>query len=56
MTCSSVRSQLISGNGGHDNHGRGEKVSDPKVKEIGIERCERLRRDEVPAHKEALCR
>jgi hypothetical protein len=48
-----VRSQLISGNEGHDNHGRGEKVSDPKVKEIGIERCERLRRDEVPAHKEA---
>ena len=43
----SVRSQPISGNGGHDNHGRGEKVSDPKVKEIGIERCERLRRDEV---------
>jgi hypothetical protein len=30
-----VRSQTISGNGGHDNHGRGEKVSDPKMKEIG---------------------
>jgi hypothetical protein len=23
------------GNGGHDNHGRGEKVPVPKVKEIG---------------------
>jgi hypothetical protein len=30
-----VRSQTISGNGGHDNHGRSEKVSDPKMKEIG---------------------
>src|SRR5208283_2038332 len=32
----SVRSQPISGNGGHDNYGRGEKVSDPKVNEIGV--------------------
>lgn len=40
-----VRSQPISGNGGHDNYGRGEKVSDPKVKEIGgFARCEQLRR------------
>jgi hypothetical protein len=40
-----VRSQPISGNGGHDNYGRGEKVSGPKVKEIGgFARCERLRR------------
>src|SRR5271165_5699759 len=31
-----VRSQPISGNGGHDNYGRGEKVSDPKVNEIGV--------------------
>jgi hypothetical protein len=30
-----VRSQPISGNGGHDNYGRGEKVPVPKVKEIG---------------------
>jgi hypothetical protein len=39
-----VRSQTISGNGGHDNHGRGKKVSDPKMKEIGgLSRCEQLR-------------
>jgi hypothetical protein len=31
-----VRSQAISGNGGHDNYGRGEKVSERKVKVIGI--------------------
>jgi len=31
-----VRSQPISGNGGHDNYGRGEKASDPKVNEIGV--------------------
>jgi hypothetical protein len=31
-----VRSQPICGNGGHDNYGRGEKVSDPKVNEIGV--------------------
>jgi hypothetical protein len=31
-----VRSQPIFGNGGHDNCGRGEKVSDRKVKEIGV--------------------
>ena len=30
-----VRSQPISGNGIHDNHGRGEKVPVPKLKEIG---------------------
>jgi hypothetical protein len=30
-----VRSQSISGNGGRDNYGRGEKVSDPKMREIG---------------------
>ena len=30
-----VRSQPISGNGGHDNYGRCEKVPVPKVKEIG---------------------
>lgn len=32
----SVRSQAISGNGRHDNRGRGEKVSDRKVNEIGV--------------------
>src|SRR5271165_7626854 len=31
-----VRSQPISGNGGHDNCGRGEKVSGRKVNEIGF--------------------
>src|SRR5260370_32038008 len=31
-----VRWQPISGNGGHDNYGRGEKVSERKVKEIGV--------------------
>src|SRR6202035_3437971 len=30
-----VRSQAISGNGGHDHYGRCEKVPVPKVKEIG---------------------
>jgi hypothetical protein len=39
-----VRSQTISGNGGQDNHGRGEKVSDLKMKEIGgLSRSEQLR-------------
>ena len=32
----SVRSQPIYGNGGHDNYGRGEKVSERKVNEIGV--------------------
>src|SRR5271166_721155 len=31
-----VRSQPIYGNGGHDNYGRGEKVSERKVNEIGV--------------------
>jgi len=31
-----VRSQAICGNGRHDNYGRGEKVSDQKVREIGV--------------------
>jgi hypothetical protein len=35
-----VRSQPNSGNGGHDNCGRGEKASDQKVKEIGIWRVQ----------------
>jgi hypothetical protein len=32
----SVGSQPISGNGGHDNYGRGEKVSERKVNKIGV--------------------
>ena len=40
-----VRSQPISGNGVHDNNGRGEKVSAPKVEEIGgIEHSQRVAR------------
>jgi hypothetical protein len=35
-TAMGVRSQPISGNGGHNNYGRGEKVSERKVKEIGV--------------------
>ena len=31
-----VRSQPIYGNGGPDNYGRGEKVSERKVNEIGV--------------------
>jgi hypothetical protein len=52
-----VRSQPISGNGGHDNYGRGEKVSDPKVREIGGVRALRaVAEGWDAAHKEALCR
>jgi hypothetical protein len=36
FTAMAVRSQAISGNGRHDNRGRGEKVSDRKVNEIGV--------------------
>ena len=35
-SCKHVRSQPIYGNGGHDNYGRGEKVSERKVNEIGV--------------------
>jgi hypothetical protein len=44
MDRKTVRAQAICGNGGHDNYGRGEKVPVPKVKEIGIERSERVAR------------
>jgi len=43
-----VRSQPISGNGGHDNYGRGEKVPVPKVKETrGLSVARELHGDEV---------
>ena len=41
---------------GHDNYGRGEKVSDPKVNEIGICALRAVAEGWGPAHKEALCR
>jgi hypothetical protein len=51
-----VRSQPICGNGGHDNYGRGEKVSEWKVKEIGVCAFRAVARGRGAAHKEALCR
>jgi hypothetical protein len=51
-----VRSQPISGNGGHDNYGKGEKVSDPKMNEIGFCALRAVAEGWGAAHKEALCR